>query len=206
MSEFKRAYPLDWPAGWKRTSLRKEGRFYTNNKAPTVAQAVERVMLELQRLGIRRYDLIISTNVPTRMDGLPRSDQGNPLDPGVAVYWRKGQNGAMKCMAIDRYRAVADNLCAIAATLEAMRAIERHGGAEILERTFSGFAALPANASQPWRTVLEFPDDGLTTPADVESRYRTLVLKYHPDGQAPDRERFEAIVQARKDALAELGR
>ena len=37
-------------------------------------------------------------------------------------------------MAIDAYTRTADNLAAVAATLEAMRAIERHGGAQILER------------------------------------------------------------------------
>jgi hypothetical protein len=40
----------------------------------------------------------------------------------------------------------ADNLAAIAATLEAMRAIDRHGGATILNRAFTGFTALPPPA------------------------------------------------------------
>ena len=106
-------------------------------------------MAELAKLAVSRDDLIISTNVPTRLDGLPRGDARNPEDTGAAVYWRKAHDAPMKCMAVDRYKAVADNLCAIAATLEAMRAIERHGGAEILERTFRGFAALPERAGAP---------------------------------------------------------
>jgi hypothetical protein len=72
----------------------------------------------------------------------------------VAVYWIKTGRKQMKCMAIDRYGRVADNMAAIAATIEAMRAIERHGSAEILERAFLGFQALPE--PEQWWQVLEF--------------------------------------------------
>lgn len=200
------SYPLCWPDGWKRLSSyqRKEGRFYTNNKAPTVPQGVERVMKELERLQIRRDDLIVSTNVPTRLDGLPRGDQRNPDDPGAAVYWRKGQNAPMKCMAIDRYRAVADNLCAIAATLEAMRAIERHGGAEILERAFTGFAALPAKAGRTWREVLEFSASEIVNPSVIEGRFRAKARTCHPD-TGGNHEAMAELNMAREAALREVG-
>jgi hypothetical protein len=109
----------------------------------------------------------------------------------------------MRCMAIDRYTRVADNLAAIAATLEAMRAIERHGGGTILERAFLGFAALPENASQPWREVLGI--EGTATLELVLSRFRTLVKVHHPDyGGEKERETFERIVQARDAAMMEL--
>ncbi|KVD37855.1 hypothetical protein WJ41_22830 [Burkholderia ubonensis] len=65
------------------------------------------------------------------------------MSAGVAVYWET-RAGARRVMAIDQYTRVADNLAAVAATLDAMRAIERHGGARILERAFTGFAALAA--------------------------------------------------------------
>ena len=80
------------------------------------------VLAELARLGIGEQDTVISTNVPTRLDGLPRSGAREPFDPGVAVYWQE-RSGARRVMAIDRYTTVADNLAAVAATLEAMRAI-----------------------------------------------------------------------------------
>ncbi|WP_213761745.1 hypothetical protein [Caballeronia sp. dw_19] len=156
------AYPLQWPEGWPRTSYysRIPGRFSTRRNSRTMAQdltvadGVERVLDELGRFGIGREDIVISTNLKTRLDGLPRSDQKAPDDPGAAVYWetRKGQR---KVMAVDQYLKVADNLAAIAATLDAMRAIERHGGAQILDRAFTGFTALPAPGSQRhWREVL----------------------------------------------------
>jgi len=50
-------------------------------------------------------------------------------------------------MAIDIYDTVAGNLAAVAATLDAMRAIERHGGAQILKRAFQGFKALPSSTA-----------------------------------------------------------
>src|SRR6202023_2670096 len=136
-------WPLSWPDGGKRATNRTRARFSRYSTELSVNDGTTRIRQELERMGISDDDCLISTNVPLRMDGLPRSDGGQPRDPGAAVYW-KDKRGRSKCMAIDRYDRVADNLAAIAATLDAMRAIERHGGAEILERTFLGFAALPA--------------------------------------------------------------
>ena len=215
MSE-RKAYPLSWPEDWKRTKTRahaafnktKEPRYqdgraiYQGKTRLSVADAVRRVLVELERMGVREDDIIISTNVPLRLDGMPRGDQ-EPSDPGVAVYWQKKNLPSMRCMAIDRYYRVADNLAAVAATLEAMRAIERHGGAEILNRAFLGFAALPEKASQPWREVLGI--EGAVTLDLVESRFRALVKVHHPDqGGEKEREQFEKIVQAREAARMEL--
>ena len=215
MSE-RKAYPLSWPEGWRRTKSRTHAAFnktkeprYQNGQAVyqgktrlSVSDAVRRVLSELDRMGVKDDDIIISTNVPLRLDGLPRGDQ-EPSDPGVAVYWQKKGQPAMRCMAIDRYYRVADNLAAVAATLDAMRAIERHGGAEILNRAFLGFAALPEKASQPWREVLGI--EGAATIDLVESRFRTLVKVHHPDyAGEKERDTFERIVQAREAARMEL--
>src|SRR3954467_15855639 len=97
----------------------------------------------------------------------------------------------MRCMAIDRYTRVADNLAAIAATLEAMRAIERHGGGAILERAFLGFAALPEKASSPWwRDVLGISATAPATWPLVEELFRALAKVHHPD-VGGSREKFE---------------
>jgi hypothetical protein len=214
----RKAYPLSWPDGWKRTQFRTGAQFgkaeqkfdpqgqptYTSKKRLSVADAVRRVLRELGRMGMKDDDIIISTNVPLRIDGMPRSDQ-EPRDSGAAVYWRKNEKHPMRCMAIDRYTRVADNLAAIAATLEAMRAIERHGGATILERAFLGFAALPEKASQAWRETLGIEGDA--TLELVESRFRALVQVHHPDKNPDDpgaRQKFEEIVQAREAARLEL--
>jgi hypothetical protein len=216
----RKAFPLSWPEGWKRTQSRTsatfnrketgystnqatgERRSWTQTKNLSVADAVHRLTAELERMGVPDYNVIISTNVPLRLDGMPRSDK-EPGDPGAAVYWKKNDKQVMRCMAIDRYTRVADNLAAIAATLEAMRAIERHGGGTIIERAFLGFAALPEHASQPWREVLGI--EGTATLELVESRFRALVKVHHPDrGDEKEREQFEKIVQAREAARMEL--
>jgi len=213
MSE-RTAFPLCWPDGWKRTKNRASANFsktrdpqyvngqqmYAGKKRLTVADAVKRLLGDLQRMGVPDWNVIISTNVPLRLDGMPRSDQ-EPGDPGAAVYWKKRDKEVMRCMAIDRYTRVADNLAAIAATLEAMRAIERHGGGAILERAFLGFAALPQNASQPWREVLGI--EGSATLDLVESRFRALVKVRHPDVGGTDEE-FQKLQQAREAARMEL--
>lgn len=216
MSE-RKSYPLSWPDGWKRTKNRAHAAFnktrepryndqgqqlYQGKQKLSVADAVKRVLLELERMGVKDDDCIISTNVPLRLDGMPRSDS-EPSDPGVAVYWQKKNQPSMRCMAIDRYWRVADNLAAVAATLDAMRAIERHGGAEILNRAFLGFAALPEKASQPWREVLGIAPEQAATAELVQSRYRALVKVNHPDVGGKD-EDFQRIVQAKEAALMEL--
>lgn len=184
------AFPLSWPEGWRRTSaeLRTRARFHRSEqrygdggsnwkdkKALTVSQAIDRVARELATLGAWTTDTVISTNVPVQRNGMPYSNQKAPADPGVAVYWQKGK--ARRCIAIDRYDRVQDNLAAIAATLAAMRAIDRHGGAEILDRAFTGFTALPA--PEQWFTIL-----GVSSHAsrdEIEDAHRRLAMKHHPD-------------------------
>ncbi|WP_415916343.1 J domain-containing protein [Xanthomonas arboricola] len=199
------ASPLAWPAGWKRTpgGHRDKARFGKASRARaragggwdygrelTIAEGVDRVRRELQRMGINDDDLVISTNLELRLDGLPRSNQREPADPGVAVYWldRYDRTQPPKCMAIDCYDRVADNLAAVAATLDAMRAIERHGGAAILERAFAGFTALPAPAAPSWREVLD--------PADPEGSYRRLRSQHHPDRPGGDATEFRRVQRA----------
>jgi hypothetical protein len=146
----------------------------------SVADGVERVLLELSRFGIGRDDIVISTDLKTRLDGLPRSDQKAPDDPGVAVYWET-RRGGRKVMAVDRYRKVADNLAAVAATLDAMRAIERHGGAQILDRAFTGFTALPAPAApRTWRETIGVPPT-VRDMSTVRIAFRRRASELHPD-------------------------
>lgn len=202
-----RAHPLHWPAGWPRTrpSDRGDARFsrrerqYVRNtdgstrswdrkRDLTIADGIGRVLDELAALGVvDREDVVISSDVPTRLDGLPRSGARAPDDPGVAVYWEEVGTGARRVMAIDQYTTVADNLAAVAATLAAMRAIERHGGARILERAFTGFTALPppgSAAPRAWHDVLGVAAHAPT--ADVRQAYRRAAAVAHPDRGGSD--------------------
>lgn len=177
---------------------------YRQKSKLSVNTAVERLLIELARqTDSISFSAIISTNVRVRIDGLPYSDQKEPADPGVAVYWKR--KGREQCMAIDRYDRVADNIAAIAATLEALRAIERHGGGSILDRAFEGFAQLPPAiiASRPWREVLGFKLESRVTLDEAESAFRRLSLEHHPDQGGHD-ERMRELLEARRQARAEL--
>lgn len=107
----------------------------------------------------------------------------------------RGAGKQLAAMAIDQYTRVADNLAAIAATLYAMRAIERHGGAEILERAFTGFTALPA---PDWKLTLGL--DGDVTKEEIDKAFRKLSMRFHPD-HGGDAGEFHKLVQAREEGL-----
>ncbi len=163
----------------------------------TLSEAIERVLAELLRMGIDRQDVVISTNVRTRLDGLPRSGEPEPDDPGAAVYWAESF-GARRVMSVDAYDRVADNLAAIAATLDAMRAIERHGGAQILERAFTGFTALPSpDAPRQWWEVLGTARTA--TLEEVRAAYRRAAGVAHPDRGGSD-DRMAAVNRAWQQA------
>jgi hypothetical protein len=209
------AYPLQWPGGWERShpTQKMHGRFKSKSSGYrgygetkrwesgtdlSIADAVKRVREELGRMGIGDDDIVISTNLELRLDGYPRSGQREPEDVGAAVYWR--DRGQSRCMAIDRYYRVADNIGAIAATLEAMRAIERHGGATILDRAFTGFTAL-APPGPPWHDVL-----GVSPTAredEVLAAYRRLRAEHHPDRAGGNTDRFVEVQHAYETYQAE---
>jgi hypothetical protein len=207
------AFPLAWPPGWKRTAARAEGNFRTgsspaSSKPVTITQATQRLRLELGRMGVHdRNGLIVSSNLQLRQDGLPYADQRKPADPGAAAYWNDPWTKAPRCMAIDRYTKVEMNIAALAATIEAMRAIERHGGAIVLERAFTGFTALPApivaGMKRDWWLVLLL-DTRHPTAEEIQSAYRRLASKYHPDRDGGDAAKMAEINQARDDALKEI--
>lgn len=212
------AYPLAWPAGWPRMSAggRKRAKFgkservysadhqhsWNSKKDLTIWDATQRVMGELSTMGIREGQYVISTNLELRQDGLPRSGQRMPDDPGVAVYWTR--KGKQQVMAIDLYDRVQDNLAAIAASLSALRAIERHGGAQILDRAFSGFDALPnPDAFDPW-AVLGIRRD-VATKEYIETRFRLLAKDAHPDAPRGSHDAFQKLERAKREALRAIG-
>lgn len=196
-------YPLAWPHGWPRTppERRREGRFtkegrsnygnFRHQKPITLQQAIDRVMGELTRLLADMDTVVISTNLQVRLDGLPRSGQRMPDDPGVAVYFNMW-NGKPRVIPIDTYTKVEQNIAAVAAVIEAMRALDRHGG-HILEAAFTGFEALPHLDEEAWHVVLQVPPDA---PAEVvRASYRRLRAENHPD-RGGDPSQFDRVVKA----------
>lgn len=200
------AYPLQWPASRPRKSgaARRDGRFsikrnngrWLETKALSVSDALGRLQDELDRIGAR-YP-VVSTNLETRLDGLPRSGQSEPADPGVALYFDLA--GKPHCMPCDTYTKVAQNIAAIAAHIEATRAIERHGVSSVAEM-FAGFTALPApNARRPWRDVLGFHGAQLPNKGAIDAAWRDKAKKAHPDAGGSDAAMSE-LNAARDEAL-----
>lgn len=198
------AYPLDWPSGWKRAASRRKAQFkgrvggivngtYAGAERVTLPQGVSRLKDALRRLDAG--SVTISSNLRLNRDGSITQNQTMPSDPGVAVYWKVGKE--IRCMAIDTYDRIPDNLAAIAATLDAMRSIERYGGAIILERAFRGFTALPA-PEQPFQVL---GVKAAATKTEIEAAYRALAAKHHPDRGGDSHQM--ARINAARDAMLE---
>jgi DnaJ-domain-containing protein 1 len=101
-------------------------------------------------------------------------------------------------MAIDHYSRLVDNIAALAATIEGMRAIQRHGGAEILDRAFTGFAALPAPPVQDQpHEILGVAENA--TEGEIQYAWRRLASQHHPDNGGNTDEM--ARINAARDAL-----
>jgi hypothetical protein len=183
----------------------RPGQSWDSRVQITLNDATTRVLAELARMGIDRQDVVISTNLALRLDGLPRSGQAAPRDSGAAVYWQT-RKGERRVMAIDQYYKVEENLAAIAATLDAMRAIERHGGAQILDRAFTGFTALPAPAAaRNWRDVLGFMRDETVGREELTKVYRRRASEVHPDRAGGSDAAMSELNVALDDAKKELG-
>lgn len=187
------AYPLYWPEGWPRTKRRIPGKF-----ASTFAKARDFVVNEVHRLG-GRY-VIVSSNIPLRRDGLPYAGQAEPSDPGIAVYFQKGDRQMV--FACDQYDKTWKNLQAIGKTIQAIRGIERWGASDMMERALSAFEALPPPGG--WKQTLGFTNGATPTLGDVKARYRDLVKTHHPDAGG-DAEQFHKINDAFQQAQNELG-
>lgn len=184
------AYPLAWPVGWERTRSPKQSRYGDRS----LAQARNELMREVTLLGGRQ--LIISSNVELKQDGMPKSGRRQPTDKGVAIYFqRKGISLAIAC---DKWTSVEDNIWAIYLTVQAMRQIERSGASELLDRAFRGFDALPAPAESQWWNVLGVSQGASLD--EIKRAYRDLVKVHHPD-VGGDRDTFERVQRAYEDAM-----
>jgi len=204
-TETAQRYPLSWPAGWKRTTFRRQAMFskrtrpsdqasaYRRKDRLGVGDGLDRLENELRRLGAR--NVVISSNLRRNLDGSITANQAKMLaDPGIAVYFRL--NNQPRVLACDRWDSAADNMAAIAGHIEALRTQDRYG-VGTLDQAFAGYAALPPTA-EDWAIVL-----GVATTAtrdEILSAHRRLAAEHHPDkgGRSEDMAR---INEARDIAL-----
>lgn len=198
MSSAVEAYPLQWPVGWPRTE-----RYRVKNGAYTVPfiRARDDVFRSVRLLGGR--DVVLSTNIPLRRDGIPLAGQRQPDDVGVAVYWTDPKKKP-RVIACDAWRKVDHNVRAVGLALEGLRSIDRAGASQILERAFTGFAALPAPMGGDWRQVLGFAPGTRPMRGQIEDAYRARVHTAHPD-TGGSHDLMVALNDARAAALREIG-
>lgn len=191
--KFPPPYPLKWPKGKARfKGERKTGSFRRDGR-----ESKKVISEELWRLGSKHFQITANvTELSTRQ----------PPDPGVAVWFDYKE--LLHSVAVDRYASVQANIAAIAASLEALRTLERHGGVELFDQAMQGFVAdaLPARGGSSrletpssWWSILGVAEDA---PLDVcEAAYRALARSAHPDaGGSADKMAGlnAAIAEARK--------
>ncbi len=212
----RQSYPLQWPTGQKRTKPadRRHSKFGAipngsfSREPPSAYEAAKDLLHELKLLGAA--NAVITSQLPTRNDGLPYAD-GRSDDPGIAVWFVL--DGHERVFACDHWHRPGENLRAIALSIGAMRGLERWGMSDVIERAFAGFTALPPGApvKRDWRevfgvqglvdTLMASDTDDLI--AVVKARHRKAIAAAHPDagGDAAVAAELNAALD---EAMAEL--
>jgi hypothetical protein len=145
-------------------------------------RAATEIYRQLKLIGVGDYNVVISTNVELRRDGLPYSNQKNPHDPGSAVYFMlKGQPKVLAC---DKWDRVEHNLWSIAMHIDAIRAQDRYGVGTV-EQAFAGYTALPPPADlRPWYEVLGVSES--CTLEEARAAWIKGAKLCHPDNGGSD--------------------
>lgn len=198
-------FPLTWPFGWPRTGIAKMRRSEFGDHS--IAECTQEIVRQLNLL--RASSIVISTNLKIRGDGLPYSNQRQPNDPGVAVYFKLHRFVAAKViyddrvLACDKWDLVEDNLWSVAKHVDALRGQQRWGVGNI-EQAFAGYTALPPGhpaSPDPWWSVLGV---GPTASEElIRDAYRALAKQWHPDMPGGDASKFHRIQAAYETALKE---
>jgi DnaJ-like protein len=194
-----RSYPLYWPEGWPRTESYKQKRAQFKDRSVAVGRRF--LVDEVRRFG--GSELIISSNLELKLDGTPRSNQRQPEDRGVAIFFKRDK--VDMALACDVYTTVEDNLWALCRTLEALRQIERDGSPALINRAFKGFAALSDPNSREWWEILNVAKTAGNS--EIRSAYLQLVRQYHPDTGANggDPVMFDQVQKAYDLAMTKRG-
>lgn len=199
MTDTPEVYPLQWPVGWPETQRPTRARFGAGGSGTTLYVARHRLLEELRKL--KAINVVISTNIPLRRDGLPMQNVREPEHHGVAVYFRHSDKPHV--LGCDKWDRVADNMVALSKHVAAIRGMARWGVGSI-EQALGGYKALPAMPSEkPWHEVLEM------SPAaswqEVEKRRVALLKIHHPD-LGGDPKIAAEIGRAYDEARREFGR
>jgi len=189
---------MRWPHGQPRTDKPIRSKFGDHLLRETLGELMD----EVKKIG--GTEIVVSSELPIGKSGWPIQGWNKADDHGVAVYW-KGKDSKPYCLAIDRYDHPMDNLWAIVKSLEAIRALARWGGDQLINQALSSFAELPPPTAVPWWVkVLElehlWPD---ITDKSVAFAFRHSAKRLHPDagGSNEDMAQLNAAFDAAKEEL-----
>lgn len=185
-------YPLCWPPGIDRQKTRLASPFRVQ-LGRALSDLRDALRLFGSDTGKPVSEVIISSNVTLGAHC--------PADPGVAVYFM--WDGAQRCIAVDRYAKVEDNVRAIYYVLEGRRTELRYGGLSMVRASFRGFVALPP--PDDWRSALGFQPGARPTLDAVNEQYRRRARELHPDATGGSPEAMAALNAAVAAARKELG-
>jgi hypothetical protein len=179
--QIEKRFPLEWPAGRQKTRDRKSALWRNDGRRVSFSVAERRLIEQVNAMtrpghDWRVLDQVLSCNIRFTLSGARDRNysQREPDDCGVAFYF--ALDGRPHVLACDRWDAVADNVAAVAAHIEALRGQERWGVAD-LRQAFAGHVALPA--PEQWWQVLGLKP--AATLAEAEAAYKRLALDAHPD-------------------------
>lgn len=200
MTPPKESYPLCWPERWPRTPRHQItwSKFGRTGSGLTISKACRCLDDEVRRLG--GSNLVISSNLRVRLDGLPYSGQAQPTDAGIAVYFTLKSKPLV--LACDRWNKIEENLYAIAKHIEAIRGQDRWGVGSV-EQAFAGYTAIPEKTGGlSWWDVLGLPINA--SEQQVRDAYHKLAKIYHPDsGTNPNHDRMVELNEAYRMATSQ---
>ena len=190
-------FPIDaiWPKGLERTPAPNRT---TSKFKVSFGGAISGLQEELGQWGASF--LTIGTALAIGASGRPIFVNKPIQDPSVAIQFDRDEKPVtFHC---DRFVDPRSNVRAIGKTLENLRAIDRYGANQVLERMFSGLLALPAPGGLDHWTILGVP--ATATEAEIQRAFRRLADDLHPD-KGGDTNEFARLAAARDTALREIG-
>lgn len=177
---------------------------WPNARKLTLGRSLELLANELRRMGCQ-FPAYIEADVAerdVRLDGQLRAD-ARPYSAAVLVYATHRKLGELR-WACDGYTTLAQNVRAIAGTIEALRAVDRYRCVRDHEQ-FRGFKALPASTAPTLTTVRAaeliaqysgVPLRNLTDATELRAAVRVARSYHHPDRTGGDRTAWDLIEQA----------
>jgi hypothetical protein len=200
------SYPLAWPPHWQRTPAKQRAESAYRVTSAAAREDLERELALFTRApgltrppkGLPRH-VIITTNIPLRLDGRPLSSRTEPQDPGVAVWWIDAKRHELHTLACDAWSSVRANYRALSTTISAYRAIDRARASEVFARVVAASVPLSLPGTREWYEA----ELGLSVPytrEDVMRCFRARAKIAHPDSGGTTQD-FVRLTQARDLAL-----